>query len=431
MKWLPFIWLMVSASVMAGQEEADNYRLNDIIYLEDPTYDQDVNGVELVLPQFNIKAYNSSFTLEEVVTSSEGVNLVSLEQVQDQWRDENMLLLQAQLNTFSLRWHNDDYSIGIGHNARWIGSLQFTDDFASIATYGNASLIEQPSMIGPDQNYLYYDEYYLSTVLKLDRWKIGVKLKFLSGNEFLETPRSEIIVNTRDGGYSIELDNDYRIDTYQVMEYQGLDEVDIYIDPWSMSLPFGKNKGLGFDIGVRGMITDRIQVNASVTDIGSITWDNSTSYSSNEVLGYEGIDLLDYLSEDGNVDIADSLYNLLDLKEQANEGLSTGIPMTMNVGIAAGISDSHTIGGRITSLSHNQLKLNQMDLYWIYDLGKGFQSRINYSIIGRSFNNFGLGIHKRSGLFRWYFSVDNAVALVRPLDVRYGSLSFGSSLFFN
>ena len=321
--WL--IWLLLWAGTLMAQVEEKSVYMGDVIHTNDPTYHSASQGFEWVLPRLDISGYSSSFSMEDVVQSTDGVNLISLEPIVDQLDETNTALFQAQLHTISLYHHSENLSVGMGHSSRWLGGIQFSDDLASVMTYGNAALIGKPSDIGTEQDYLYFDEYYLSASIKLNRWILGARFKFLSGNEFLETPSSQIVVNTSDDGYAINLDNDYRINTYQVLKYQGLDDVNVSIDPWQPGLPFGKNQGLSFDFGIRGMLTDQLRINASVSDIGSINWDEVTTYSSNENISYEGIDLLDYLSEDGEVDIADSLYNLLNLVEGDETDFSTSL----------------------------------------------------------------------------------------------------------
>jgi hypothetical protein len=428
-----YLILILSLWMVRGDAQIDlSARTNKFYYTQDdPTYMEQSKGFQLLLPQMDLSFYNSSFTLEDIIVSEGDKNLLSLGQVEDQIRENNTILTRGSLRTLGLMWHTGDVTIGAGHNGRWIGGLQFTEDFASMINYGNAFLIGEPSAIGTDQDYLYYNEFYLSGAMDINGWVIGARVKLLSGQEFLETPGRNIIINTLDDGFNIEIDNDYRINTYRVMEYKGIDDIDITMDPWDISMPFGKNSGVAIDIGVRGPITDRLQVYASVNDMGSIGWEASTSYSSEEKLSYQGIDLLDYLSEDGNVDIADSLYNLLQLQETFNEGLTTGIPMTLKLGLQGKLGSRHEIGGEFQIFRHNQLSLNSLTTYWLYDLSSGWSGRLSYRAIGNSFNNIGAALMKRTGLFRWHFSINNIFGLIRPLDVKYGAFNIGGSLFFD
>jgi len=428
-------WMIIVLGIwsIAGLAQVEVSSSDESFYvdLDNPTYRSTTAGFHFMLPSIGMRYYNSSFTPEDVIVSNEGKNLVTLKEVQDQLLDRNTVLFQSSLRTIGMMWHNDRISIGIGHQGRWLGSLQYTDDLASLMTFGNASLIGNPVGIGTDQDYLYYNEFHLSGAVEIGGWTIGGKAKFLVGQEFIETPSRDISINTKDGGYTIEFDNDYQINTYKVLNYRGLNDVDVAIEPWGISSPFGNNNGLAFDFGVRGPISDRLQVHASVSDMGSITWDEATTYASSEQLSYKGIDLLDYLSEDGNVDIADSLYNLLELKESTAQELSTGIPQLWKLGFTGKIGSNHQLGSEYSVLKHNKLSINSLKVFWVYDIGSNWNGMFHYSIVGNTYDNIGAAIMKRSGLFQWHLKIDNIIGLVKPLDVRYGSFNVGGSLFFD
>ncbi|NNF35914.1 MAG: hypothetical protein HKN68_17535 [Saprospiraceae bacterium] len=413
------------------QDEVDSVEQGFYVAQDDPTYRSSTPGFHFMLPHTDLSYYNSSFTPEDVVVSSEGKNLITLKEVQNQLLDRNTVLFQSSLRTIGMKWHNERISIGLGHQGRWLGSLQYTDDLASLVTYGNASLLGNPAGIGTDQDYIYYNEYHLSAALDIGGWVIGGRIKFLSGQEFIETPSRDISINTMDGGYTIEFDNDYQINTYKVLNYQGLNDVDLSIEPWGLSAPFGNNSGFAFDFGVRGSIGDHLQIHTSVSDMGGITWDEATIYTSTETLFYEGIDLLDYLSEDGNVDIADSLYNLLELKESTTQNLSSGIPQIWKLGVTGKFGTSHQLGSEYSILKHNRLSLHSLKVFWMYDLGSDWNTMFHYTIAGNTYDNIGAAIMKRRGLFQWHFKIDNLMGLVKPLDVKYGSFSVGGSLFFD
>lgn len=428
-------WMIIALSVWSvsglAQMEVNSFDNGFYMSPDDPIYRSQTPGFHFMLPSVKLRFYNSSFASGDVIVSGKGKNLITLQDVQDQLLDHNIILLQSSLRTIGMMWHTDRVSIGIGHQGRWLGSFQYTDDLASLMTYGNASLIGNPVGIGTDQDYIYYNEYYLSGAVDIGGWTVGARVKLLSGQEFIETPGSDITLNTIDGGYTIEFDNDYHINTYKVFNYQGLNEVDVSIEPWGISSPFGENNGLAFDFGFRGPISNRWLVHASLSDKGGITWDEATMYNSSEKLSYKGVDLLDYLSEGGKVDIADSLYNLLELKESTAQNLFTSTPQRWKLGIIGKLGSSHQFGTEYSVLKHNRLSIHSMKVFWMYDIGSNWNGIFHYTISGNTYNNLGAGIMKRRGLFQWHFMVDNILGLVKPLDVRYGSINMGGSLFIN
>lgn len=89
--------------------------------------------------------------------------------------------------------------------------------------------------------------------------------------------------------------------------------------------PAPAGKGIGFDIGVNAQLDDIWAVAASLTDIGSITWDNLTvEYQSNS----------NFLVNDFTEDVSiDSLTNVLRGEGQYVKSFSTHLATALHIGV--------------------------------------------------------------------------------------------------
>lgn len=87
--------------------------------------------------------------------------------------------------------------------------------------------------------------------------------------------------------------------------------------------PAPVGKGFGLDIGFSGELENGIRIGASVTDIGSIQWNNNISESlSSGTIDYEGFDLA----------VKDSLEKMIDGVNRSGDAFSTPLPTILHLG---------------------------------------------------------------------------------------------------
>jgi hypothetical protein len=169
------------------------------------------------------------------------------------------------------------------------------------------------------------------------------------------------------------------------------------------------NKGFAVDLGIQYKPMDNLTLSASLLDVGFIRWKNYTYNMSQDVeYIYDGIEF-DYSRRDSIFeDYLDTLKNTFVLNNTNGEDPYTSflgaklyvggkyqIIEEINVGL---LSRTEIFKGRI----REQVTLSA-NFYPIKEIA----ASLSYSIMNRSFNNFGIGLSFKPGPFNIYIITDN------------------------
>ena len=201
------------------------------------------------------------------------------------------------------------------------------------------------------------------------------------------------------------------------------------------------NKGLAIDVGVQYKPIDKLTLSASLLDVGFIRWRNYTYNIIHDVeYVYDGIEF-DYSRRDSVLeDFVDTLENTFILNNRDVEQRYTSflgaklylggkyqIIEEISVGL---LSRTEIFKGRI----REQLTLSA-NFYPIKEIA----ASLSYSVMNKSFNNFGLGLSFKPGPFNIYIISDNiplTFAVVQssgvpiPHKTRTLNFRFGFNLVF-
>jgi hypothetical protein len=183
-------------------------------------------------------------------------------------------------------------------------SFQYGDNLAKLVAFGNKQFAGQLVDLGSTNiNALYYREYALGTAFPLFGndgdgegigMRFGFRVKYLQGITSAKmTMRRATLFTPEDGSY-IETSLDYTFETAGVTDFQNFSPVAT------------NGTGFGADFGAALHIGKKIEVNASLMDLGAITFDKQvTTFSKNGTFRYQG-QTVGYFFGDFN--LSDSLY---------------------------------------------------------------------------------------------------------------------------
>ncbi len=263
--------------------------------------------------QFGMNVYgwlgNSAMTYNLVSELYQG-KINSIRNMVDAHKSQNILGIgfDVQLAGIAFQFKNKkdkriDISLTAVDKAGF--TVVYSDDVARLIAYGNGQFRGKTVDLGSTRaNGLYYREYALGTAFPLfgnqgkDEgigMRLGFRLKYLQGIASAKmTMRRATIFVPQDGSY-IETNLDYKMETSAVSDYENFS-------------PFASNgMGFGVDLGATLHIGNKIEINGSIMDIGSITFTEKVrTFSKNGVYRYEG-QTVGYFFGDFKL-TADSLY---------------------------------------------------------------------------------------------------------------------------
>ena len=188
-----------------------------------------------------------------------------------------------------------------------------------------------------------------------------------------------------------------------------------------------QNMGLGIDIGAVYSITSKIQVSASITDLGFINWKSDiTNLKANSTFKFSGFNVTDVINDKktfGEIaqDMVDSLKNSFTTSNDSRP-FRTSLPIGISVGGSFNLTKSISLG----ILSHSILSGNQireaLSLSANINLGNSFSTSICYTAENGRFDNLGAGLAFRLGVFQIYFISDRIPVRFNRINTDNGSM---------
>ena len=330
---------------------------------------------------------------------------------------ENMVL---PLLVFQLRTKRRIFSFNISENQ--ILRTRFDASLVKLIDKGNYEFINQPFSTNFDFNFLHYRKYALGYSQIINgKWSIGGNLKILTGFSAVDVIRSNIgietgsnleqITITTDGEYNFCLP--FRVDQNENRAPSRFNSLHYFTN--------ASNLGLAFDAGVRYQLLPKLELSASLIDLGYIHWKNPVeNVSHHGSFTWKGIDLANYLNTDPTEEdynhstsakgILDSIRNLISLTSNSNP-FNTPIPTKVFLGASYTICPVLKAGLLDQLLFYDSQISNALTLSGNLQLGQIFSLSAGYTLTNKSFKNLALGTLLKLGPLEVYFATDNLLAL--------------------
>ena len=311
-----------------------------------PAYRFDKNIV-INLPGITVGTYTNGVSVGDILIENGGLNELKLKEGINTVNDVNYATGESSVNLIGLGVTLGKWQLSTGYNWHIKGSTNYTKDVFLLAANGNAPYIGETLDVGPELLLQSYHEVYLGASYKMNNVTFGTRMKFLSGINDISTDNASIKLTTEEEIYQLRVESDYVLNTTGVVDYDGLNNVDIdggKLSDELFSNFFGENSGVALDLGVDWKVNDKLSLSASVLDLGTIVWKKDVvNYISKGDNTFEGVDILDYIDDDQEVVLEDSLYNLLNFEER-NEAYSTSVGAKINLSARYQMSPKLTLG---------------------------------------------------------------------------------------
>jgi hypothetical protein len=321
--------------------------------------------------------------------------------------------------------------LGLGFNAgkdlfvtldvteRIVGNFALPKDLFVLALKGNNDYLGKTiNLSGLDARLRYFHEFGMGFSKNFGKkLRIGVRGKLLFGV-------ANISLNNRSLGLTVgdDFSYDFNADlsasiSGPVKVYMGTEnKIDsLVLDEEMIKKPAyylsPENMGLGLDLGAVYQLTGRIQLSASITDLGYINWKRDiTNLQANSTFKFSGLNITDIVSgtrtfKEIGQEMVDSLKNSFTISKDSS-GFSTFLPVGVSVGGKYNLSKSLSLG----ILSHSVITGKQLrqalTMSANLNIGNAFSTSFSYTAENRSFDNLGAGLAFRAGFFQFYIVAD-------------------------
>jgi hypothetical protein len=381
-----------------------------------------------------VSYHNSGFNYNDVITKRPDDSLVF---------DQNKLLkaigtnndvgFTVQKELFALGFKAGKSYISFSLGVKGVANFHYTKDLMSLLINGNAPFIGKTVEISGANVYgMAYGEAALGFAREItSKLKVGVRLKYLYGVAAINSQNSKVTLTTDPVTYALTAVSDIHVDyAYASKTNNNNDE----FDPAGIT----KNPGFAFDLGLDYQVNDKLSVNASILDIGSITWNdkvsNFVSTIPNNSFTFNGIAVNNLFSKNSSNDstfnhLIDTLKNKFNV-EETHKSFKTALVKTINIG-ASWRLDTRNLAGIIVRNEFFAGSYNpSVTLSMNHQFGRILSGTISYSYIDRSFTNIGVGFAAKLGPLQLFAVMDNVIAPLQLNTTQTFNAQIGLNLVF-
>jgi len=389
-----------------------------------------------VISSTRIFAENDQLSFNDIFTRQEGDDSLTVDEdrIISNLRDNNDLDIGGDVSLLyvGLNIRNNYFSLAL--NERAMSNFDYTKDLVTWALKGPADeAFENRGLDIKDLDIgaLAFHEIALGWGRQLnERFNVGVRLKYLIGYLNVNTESLSGVINANLDTLSIFADQ-------IIINSSGVKNFDSNVsEDFSDAFLSFSNSGFGIDLGAQFRPNDRLTFSASITDIGSISWnDFQRSYQLNSVTyTFTGFDLLDLIADTPNKDFLqnelDSIKDLFDPQEVDGISYSTTLPWNFYGGVEFEFVERQKIGALFYT-THKAGRLRPaLSLSYNLRLRKVLNAVINGSIIDGEFTNLGLGFSADLGPVQVFATTNNIFSLAFPASASILSANFGLNLVF-
>lgn len=454
-------WAIISLVGVVKAQDGNNtsYFLSNLPqrYRLNPAYQPEYNAFVGLpgLSGISINYLNSSFTPEDLLKKRGDSVYMDINKFYKSLRKRNYISL-----------NNENSILSVGFKAKsWYATLDITQkndmlfrynkDIFTFLKYGNA---DHPNMdfgkLGINVNS--YLELAVGLSKKVnDKLTVGGRLKYLVGIANVHMTDSDLSVTTEDDGtlmlhsrQNIKVTAPVRI----VNERTGMpfpvnqpiewDDFDFNTDNLGVKDFLNtKNPGFAIDLGGEYKFDDRINLFASLTDLGFIRWGNEEfnyNFYQNTSFKWEGADISNSVNKDDkenykSVDdafeeLTDSLKNNFRLSRKGG-AYTTLLSPKLYLGATYKLNRTFNVGGLFRATVMNGMFIPSLTGSVNGRLIKNVSASVSYSITRGSYVNVGAGLTAKLGPFQLYLETDNLLAC-NYTNTQSASARFGINLLF-
>ncbi len=386
-----------------------------------------------VLSSLHVNYANSSFTFNQLFSKSgSGQYNPDLNGLNDRMHFRNFIGLELHTQLFALGYKYQEYSIVFSVTEKLNLPITYPKDLINLAIEGNAPFIgDNASLRGTGLYLNHYREYAIG--ISKNPWGdmfVGIRAKLLFGKLNISPRKADINLHTDENTFDLNFDGGAIINTSLPINAQVTNNMlnsltyNESVSPVALILN-RKNPGIAFDAGMVYPYTDKIQLSASVLDLGLIHWgSNLNTFDATGSFVFTGI-----LNSDSSYvqNLSDQFMQQMSFNVYQKKYFTflpprfiAGANYTYNKYFSAGINGSVLIY-KTKTLPTLTLSGQAKPFNWL-----GFIA--SYSIQNYSLNNLGFGFFIGKNPVQLYMVSDNVMAILKPLDTRMVNLRFGLNI---
>lgn len=435
-KLISLLAIVVSVSAMA---QVNTYYLSDWNAQGQWNYNPAVQSKEKVflylpgLAGFQTSFGHTGFSYSDGIVDKQ----VDFGGLIDGLDDQNHLLNEFNIPAFALGLKFGNVQLRVGATSHLENRFTYTRDFLELAWKGNGhpDLIGQRlSLDGTAINSFAYANYFLGGSVSLmdNKLNLGTNLNFYNGVAAAYTENTAFGLRTNADDYTITIDGsfDYRTSGADSLEFDELEARQF------LPLSVDGNQGFGLDVGLTYKPIEKLTLEASATDIGTITWVQKTkNYQlSNQEISYAGFELDEFLNGSDSTSstiqqFTDSITDLFTPEENSDEFTTT---MNRNIFLAGRyeLKAGMSVTGFFNNRNSFGTSFNSVGGMFHKEFGRALQLRAGLQLFNMKDALVPVGFIVNGGPVQFSLHTDNILAVIQPKKAKYLTGVFSLSFRF-
>ena len=392
------------------------------------------NNLTISLPG----AYNSLFltgiTYNDLIVDEGGETVLDISNAIDELEEFNFIREDLDIQTVAVGLRLGRLNLTFGHTLRYSAFLNYPKTLPQLIWQGNSQFIGQEIEFGPDIQVSGYHEFALGGAFQINNnITIGGRIKYLNGVGDVSSERTDLRLYTDEDIYQLTLNADYMLNSTGTVTYDGLTDLNFNFDFGSFGSDANQsgNTGFAFDLGAN-LDLGKLNIAASVLDIGSIDWDQGNqNYSLNGSFEFEGLDIGQDLLDDTSTvsSVLDTLQDIYNVVE-GSAAYSTDLPLRYYISATYQLNERYTVGGLFYSDQYRGETFPAAALSFNAKVLPMLRVGAIYAYRHERYDNLGLNAVVQIGPAQVVASTDNILTAVRLYDSNSANIRLGLNLVF-
>jgi len=377
-----------------------------------------------LLSNISATASSSGFAMKDFFKNK---NTVDLSGFVNGLSNKNYLNIGAgiELFTLGLKIKKNYFSINI--TPKFDFNLGYNKNLFKFLVEGNGGFVGQTiSFEGTGFDASAYNEFGFGFSREInEKLSVGGRLKVLLGIANINGDFDGVALHTDNDNFEITATSTFSVNHYGVHLIN-----DSLSDAWGASIVNPSNLGYGVDFGGSYDLSEKLNVFASVIDLGYLSWKDYGQRSYNDGASFSFVGMPYSIDTSGSKEsdyfdkLSDSIKNVFSLKEER-----TSYQTTLKTKIFIGANyklnkifdaDAVAYGRFFGSKFYPSLMLGVG-----VKVGNWFRMKLSYAATNGSYDNIGAGLVFNLGAFQIYGAVDDLYGLTRLDNTKNLTGSFG------
>jgi len=414
----------------------------------------------ILIPPTEVGVFHSGFTLQDMVVDiNENPLRFDPDKLLGALGENNILRTRFNMAPLGFAFKLKGLQFGVHTGVKVDGYFGYPRDLPALAWTGNGPFIGQTIQIAPEFQFLAYRETGLQVAIPLGKkLVVGARLKYLNGlfNISADPLARDISLYTDPEYYQLTLNTDYRIlagtsvdvDLEELIDLEGLagDSTsgggEEFNPDFASLTSLTRNPGVGIDLGIVFRPIEKLELNASVINLGSITWGyNSQVLASQGEITFNGVDPFENVEESLNGSelgevVENSLNGYLDsalttfLPDGQQTSFKTALPVRFFLSGRYEIVGPLIVGVTYSGEAYRARYNSMFSFYGGLNVRRWLTLGTTLTVDQRYGNMWGVHSRLNLGPFQLYGSVGNLLSLIRPENARAASIAIGTNWTF-